>query len=255
MPQNITVRRGRDGFGSQLLSIFSGIAWCRTHPDNTYWHSSLSDIKLSDMENTQNHELGKANEFVNQIIQNLGISTIDKCIGSFSTIESYHIPIKNKGVDSYYNEDFFSYLNASYTIGKSEYFTKPHNISIHIRRGADIAVKNPWRWIDESLYEPIIERFSIDYPDSDIHIFSWNDPSIKSRPNIKFHIVDNGRKFMDDFHAMVQSDILVVGSSSFSMSAGMLSKGVVLCDESIYKVSDPLPTSWINNFQQLMRIK
>ena len=97
------------------------------------------------------------------------------------------------------------------------------------------------------------------YPDAKIHVFSWEQPDlIDFNENIKqklvYHISDNGGVFIEDFNALIHSDILIVGSSTFSLCAGLFNKNLVLCDETIFKlITTPFPTDWIENFSKILK--
>jgi hypothetical protein len=89
------------------------------------------------------------------------------------------------------------------------------------------------------------------YPNAKIHIFSWTDPKLEIYShNIIYHIVNSGERFIDDFNCLVHADILIAGSSAFSISAGMFNKNTTIINDNIHKLSymyAPVPLSWIQN--------
>ena len=49
-----------------------------------------------------------------------------------------------------------------------------------------------------------------------------------------YHVTpDGGKEFLSDFNALVHADILLVGSSTFSTSAGFFNKNLVLYSREI----------------------
>jgi hypothetical protein len=89
------------------------------------------------------------------------------------------------------------------------------------------------------------------YPNAKIHIFSWTDPKLEIYSNnIIYHIVNSGERFIEDFNCLVHADILIAGSSAFSISAGMFNKNITIINDNIHKLSymyAPVPSSWIKN--------
>ena len=55
---------------------------------------------------------------------------------------------------------------------------------------------------------------------------------------------------------LVHADILVVGSSTFSISAGMFNKNMVLCDKAICRLyrswATPFPSKWQSQFKSII---
>ena len=259
MSSNITIKRGNDGFGSQLFSIISGIAYAEVMNLN-YLHSEIENIKLVNDINFQNLELNKCNELINGIIKNLNLKHITD--SDLVVVRPFfHDIISKEGVDKYFNEEFLKKLQNSYISNKPIYYNNNEtNIAIHIRRGADILDNDKThRWINGDLYSKMIIKLNKVYPDAKIHVFSWEQPDlIDFNENIKqklvYHISDNGGVFIEDFNALIHSDILIVGSSTFSLCAGLFNKNLVLCDETIFKlINTPFPTDWIEYFSKILK--
>ena len=90
----LTIKRGNDGFGSQLFSIISGICYCE-HKGIKYLHSKIENIKLVDKASFQNDEITILNEVINQIIINmkrLMWQQADNIPYSTNTIGIFHFP-------------------------------------------------------------------------------------------------------------------------------------------------------------------
>jgi hypothetical protein len=129
------------------------------------------------------------------------------------------------------------------------------NIAIHIRRGGDIKENDKeHRWVDSSVYNNLIIRLSKIIQNAHFHIFSWGNPELNVEvENLTYHTVNSGEKFIDHFNSLVHSDILVVGSSTFSISAGFFNKNKVICHESLCKLNKtPIPQQWIHNYYTLI---
>ena len=248
----ITIVRGDDGFGSQVMSILSGIAYAKTH-NIEYRHTNIKGIKLVGFPlNTEVKMISDCNKMLSDIMRNLGIvpSTIDCKVFPF-----FHTKILQQGVDNYYNEAFLTQMSESYVGVKPKmYDNDKFNISIHIRRGDDILDSDrTHRWVNNEVYVDLIKKLLDTYIDSVIHIFSWRNPNLNINDDrIIYHITDDGMGFLEDFNCLVQSDLLVVGSSSFSISAGILNKNIVLCDDTLCKLITPIPHRWVSDYNKLI---
>jgi len=168
----ITVILGDAGFGSQFLSVLSGIAVAKVNQVE-FVHTPLRNIKLVNHNEFQNSDLGKANEMINEIIRNLGLK-IANDREPVVVVPFFHDYIYDRGVDNYYSEEFLSQLHKSYPLPRPEcYGNDKLNIAIHIRRGDDIVGGDmSSRHISDELYDPIIRKFRLLYPDAIIHIVS-----------------------------------------------------------------------------------
>lgn len=259
----LTIKRGDDGFGSQLFSIISGLVFCMKH-NIPYSHTKLNNIKLIDKETNQNYEISKANELVDGVIKNLNIDT---CMSGCVEKPFCHNIIYDTGSDFYYTDDILNTIKNSYHIDKSVFYVENRiNIAIHIRRGDDIPLNDnsvygsSWiknleeRWVKSEVYDDLIGKLFLTHPNSYIHIFSWGNPKLNVVDDrIIYHIVESGDKFIDDFNSLVSADILVVGSSTFSISAGFLNKNIVICNEDLCKLPrTPIPTQWIKNYDEVI---
>lgn len=259
MGNSITVQRGSDGFGSQFLSIISGILYAKAH-GKEYLHSPISNIKLSDKSEYQNEEYEKARKLVDTIVHNMGYPNLDKqpCeVRTFLHPEIYTSPEK------YFSREILQNFQNSYPVEKPSYYDNTINIAVHIRRGSDILDFDvPWRIVDSKIYDKIISKLLIKYPQAKIHIFSWSDPGLSIiHDNLVYHTATSGNYFLDDFNALVHADILVVGCSSFSHSAAIFNKNIVLYDHNDLwkKQSDSaqvkgigVPEEWLANYKRII---
>lgn len=254
----VTIAHDNDGFGSQMLSILSGIAYTM-HIGGTYYHTPRKSIKLVGIDAPQNKEINRINEFLNSFMSNLGIKLIsDAPLDEITNKVPYTIfPHLHGEVcnTQAYTKEFSKLLKANYPLLKPDYYENNHNIAVHIRRGDDLLpAQRHNRWISSDIYNSLIEKLHSKYPNSKLHVFSWQDPQIEVKSYISFHTTYSGDTFLDDYNALVWADILVVGSSTFSMSAGVINDKMVIIDESFYKLSDMyIPVEWKDNYRILMQ--
>ena len=191
---------------------------------------------------------------------NLGIKSISEIDNSselvaYDRLYFYHQIFSNP--QDYFNEKLLKKFQNSYSKEPPNYYQNGKlNIAIHIRRGDDISTENPHRYISSDLYDRIIEVLLGKFKGAIIHIFSWNDPKINIKSErIIYHIAsDGGEEFISDFNALVHADILLIGSSTFSLSAGFFNKNAVLCSKKIFKIYEYAPHApiWEKNFENII---
>jgi hypothetical protein len=257
---NITIDHDNDGFGAQMMGIISAIAYAKFH-EHTYYHTPRKNIKLVGIEEPQNAEIDKINEFLNTFMKNLGINLMPSEIlldgegkpkFTCEVRPHFHDEIYYNG-SNYYTKEFNTYLRQNYPLTKPNYYENMHNIAIHIRRGSDIDSPSQRhnRWIDSNVYNCLIDLIHVKYPNSIIHVFSWGDPEIEIKPFIVFHSSNSGSTFLDDYNALVWADILVVGSSTFSLSAALINNNKIIIDGAFYKLNGMyIPNEWMQNFKE-----
>jgi hypothetical protein len=256
----ITSQDGGDGFGSQLLSRISGIAYANYH-DLTYVNFPIRTIILEDNPSTsRNNELDNVNLLLENIMKNLRIKSINEIdpsekIDIYDRLSFYHEI--NLNLNQYFTIDFLGKLKNSYNLRPPDYYSNEKlNIAIHVRRGNDIRSDDFSRYVTSDIYVNIIERILKKYDNAIIHIFSWNDPELKIESDrIEYHITyDGGKEFLSDFNALVHADILLIGSSTFSLSAGFFNKNMVLYNKDIHRMQsiNPFVPDWENNFHTII---
>lgn len=256
----ITTDNIGDGFGAQLFSRISAIIYSKFHKLN-YLHNPIPGILLVDKpEISRTNDLENANELLNIIMSNLNIANINE-VGNQNNIEVYHRTyFYNQiltDVDNYINDNILKEFQKSYKKDYPDFYKKNNvNIAIHIRRGNDIQSDDSFRYINANVYDKIIEILLEKFQNAIIHVFSWNDPQIKIKSErLVNHItLDGGEEFVSDFNALVHADILLVGSSTFSLSAGFFNKNKVLCSKKLFKLysNSPFPSIWERNFENII---
>lgn len=120
------------------------------------------------------------------------------------------------------------------------------NIAIHIRvfNDNDTICENIRNYISSDknlsiryyytceMYEKLINKLKIRYPNSEFHIFSqekYFDIKFKNLRNIKdINIHFNDLDLFDTFHHLCKSDVLVMGLSSLSIVAALYNKNKII---------------------------
>lgn len=256
----ITSQDGGDGFGSQLLSRISGIAYASYH-NLTYINFPICTIILEDNPSTsRNSELENVNLLLENIMKNLHIKSVNEIdpsikIDTYNRLSFYQEI--NSNLNQYFTEDFLYKLKNSYSLSPPNYYSNEKlNIAIHIRRGNDIRSDDFDRYVTSDIYVNIIEKILKKYDNAIIHIFSWNDPELEIESDrIVYHVTsDGGSEFLSDFNALVHADILLIGSSTFSLSAGFFNKNMVLYNKDIHRMQsiNPFVPDWENNFNAII---
>jgi hypothetical protein len=249
----LTIKRGPDGFGSQLFSIISGILYSN-YKNYKYYHTKIENIKLVDKVSYQNDEIILANKLIDNFINNMGYeSLLDK---QCDTLPFTHDLIFDEGSELFFTESIMDKLKNSYFFdSKTNFDNEKINVAVHIRRGNDVLESDKtFRWIESSVYDDLIYKINSKIENVHFYVYSWNEPNLSINiPNLTYKTVESGNRFIDDFHELVNSNILVVGSSTFSISAGFFNKGMVICDNTLCKLhKTPIPQKWKENFNKLL---
>ena len=101
-------------------------------------------------------------------------------------------------------------------------------INIHIRRGDVNPEKHLDRWISDDYYLNCVETLLSKYPDHKVTIHTqrkgFNSDLYKDYKVVYDDEIDDVQTWLE----LIYSDILVIGKSSFSYSAGILCDGLVI---------------------------
>lgn len=252
---SITVRRGRDGFGSQLYAIIIGYI-ATQHINKKYYYSNFSDLTVPLRNNSIN-----LNNLLESLMKNLNIENVLTKNINESCLQ-IQLPYACVNQDSFLKNNLKK-LQDAWPLKKPNYLENNHNICIHVRRGIDVNKNDKHRWQDSSFYENMLKILFSKYPNSKIHIFSWGDPGLShiENKNLIIHNSD-GYDFVDDYNALVHTDILVVAGSTYSISAAFFNKNLVLCSNDIVKFNSPdsmnckkapFPIDWENNYNKILK--
>jgi hypothetical protein len=122
-------------------------------------------------------------------------------------------------------------------------------ISIHIRRG-DVDQSFTDRWLPDEYYLNIIKDLEVKYNGNfDLTIYTQRN-NFNPDSFVKYKIIyDDESLDYEVWSDLINSDILVIGKSAYSYSAGMLCDGVVVYPEE--GMFHPKINSWIYNTEIL----
>jgi hypothetical protein len=105
-------------------------------------------------------------------------------------------------------------------------------VSVHVRRGDVTATANGERFRGLGYFErqwtgvkALLDEFQLPW-EGIIHT-QGHDAGLRGMLNTGLQLSESGSEY-EDFHMMCSSDILIASPSSFSVTAGMISGGVVM---------------------------
>lgn len=256
---SITVKRGADGFGSQMYAAIIGYL-ASNHVNKKYYYSDLSPITLKNVGVLKNIS-NDTNNLLKNLMNNLDVKHISSKDKS-ETCLHIQLPYACVTQESFLNGGLQKLQNA-WPMTKPAMFSNNHNVCIHVRRGTDTNQNDKHRWLDSSFYEDMLKTLFIKYPTSKIHIFCWGDSGLShiQNENLIIHNSD-GHNFISDYNALVHADVLVVAGSTFSISAAFFNKNLVLCSNKIVKFNSPesmnckkapFPNSWETNYNDTLK--
>lgn len=127
-----------------------------------------------------------------------------------------------------YKNDVISKFDMKNTLSKDKI-----NIALHIRR--DDAINFPQRWVSDEYYLNIIDIIEKNlFKDYNLTIYTQKN-NFNFNKFEKYNVIyDEITEDYDTFVDMVFSDILIMGRSSFSYSAALLNKNMVLYPKNFY---------------------
>lgn len=222
----ITNPKRSDGFGGQLQTIIASVIYAELHnvkyiytPFRAMAHNYHNDDKfLAKKEwliNFINHfEINTNYNLQHQISPQAYIGffehNLSRCAHSKSLKIIKRIFRSNKNLKDYYNPEYF-------------------NIAIHIRRPNSHDNRTEGTDTPDEIFIKALNKLSTIYASNNplFHVYSQgNEENFKifESDNIIFHLNES---IEETFTSMVFADVLVIGASSFSYSAGLLSDGIV----------------------------
>ena len=217
--QIITTTHRADGFGAQYMAFISAFAKAR-HDDYIYRHTP---IKVLGHFGRQHQKVcDRANNFIG-----MKSDKEDDPKRMHNLADHFFNPPLFRGGAEYYTEEVLSEIREMYY---STPKPKPckYDVAIHIRRGD---VKNneaqARRWISNKDYVKCIRVIKKKYPDYSICIYSeGKEHKFKTLEMDGVHF-NLGGPMLRTFHDLVTAKVLVMGASSFSYAAGLLSDNTV----------------------------
>ena len=212
-----TIQGKTDGFGSQYLSVMSGIAHCKRN-NLIYVHKPFSSMEHGVDVDLLNRFIGINNNF---LLENGLMPTETDPVERQEYSESVHWCHQPS---VYYTEEVLGIIRGFY------YYTpKPSvdelDIAVHIRRG-DVTEDN-CRYTDNNFYVKLFQALKQKYPDYSITVFSEG----KFDDFKDFGLDESQYKLNTDvcesYHSLVRAKVLVTSKSAFSYTCGLLNENTV----------------------------
>ena len=227
-----------DGFGSQIQTLLSALAYCRAK-NLTYIHRPWEQVGHRPP-GLSGASWSADLEAFTGLVQNETL--FSDSLGPVPAVN--YVRVEGDNVARFFNNDFLQemrtrYLATSYPKHHSESFLATQDsirVAVHIRRG-DVGESQTSRYTNNTQEMKFMEQVQTDLRMAN-----------ESRP-ITFHIYSEGDATMFDelmqaygsdriflhlnedlkvtFHDMTAADVLIIAKSSFSYSAALLSVGQV----------------------------
>lgn len=220
-----TFRDRTDGFGGQFQTIIESIVISECN-NQTYLHNTIKKM---------DHNYENDPDFLNKIENLMNLKDNFELVENNSDkniniLDNSIINFFEKNIDYYIESEPLKKLKNIFWQNKIKRFDKNKlNISVHIRRPniADIRIEGTDT--PDKYYLDIMRHLRQLYYDKDIlfHIYSQGNIcnfEIYKNNDVILYINEN---MFDTFISLVEADILVMSSSSFSYSAALLNDGIV----------------------------
>lgn len=243
-----TIRKlGLDGFGSQMIMTLTAYLWALEN-EKTFYYIPFPGIQLVNV-GKQDQEIKQLNRILTSMMKSLGVQKVQSNVKCFYRLK-----------DLYARKSLtfagLSDLHSIWPLPRPKPIHRHHKktLSIHIRMGDDVEADDSVRCQPIEYYNSLIKQCLKVFPDHTIQLISWGNPDIDKDLRSKV-IIDASRKggeILRHYNMMIHSDILIIGSSTFSMSAGLLNPHTVLSDKNIIGISTEYPKQWNYNFEALL---
>ena len=210
----LTIVRNGEGFGSLFQSNMSGLAYCRY-----YGKKFVFTPAKSVGHNVSARQFNYFTGFSSDIISDRRYKIIKK--------ELMHEVHFSPEPSKYYTEEVREELRKMYYKNPKP-GNCPYDIAIHIRRGDVFTGKMRGRFITNKDYRSIILSMKEKYPDYSICVYSEGkiDDFSEFRDISNINFILNGDPLVS-YHHLVTAKVLVTAISSYSYTAGILSKGKI----------------------------
>jgi len=263
-PNDYVSKYGYEGIGAQYQRIVALIAIARQHnlkfihfpiivghnynndPEwNEKWDKMFNIKKLANNDEVDYAKLEKMETpFTHDIILD---QLLKDNINKTNVLNYYHLPFKIFDSNPEYylscvQKDIIDAYDEVNSTRKLIYDKTKTNIAIHLRvfNGCDnkeyyqnfLDKKSERYYMSDDMYIKYINILKLNYPNADIHIFSQQDKfdihykKIRELKDIKLHFDDLDT--FDTFHHLCKADVLCLGTSSFSILAGIYNKNTVI---------------------------
>jgi FkbM family methyltransferase len=218
-----------DGFGAQYQSILWTILFAEVN-GHTFLYSDIP--RMDNPSDNAVTFLEKAVAFMNikghyPKVDSLGKTPI------FAPKWPYFYGEIENNMEEYHSSSSFQKLKDLYYENKISPFDAQYmNVAVHIRRPMKFDIGTLGNSTPNSYYFRIMKHLQEFFSKSEkpllFHIYSQGDESLfqdfKEFP-VQFHLEDDT---FDSFNGLVFADILVTSASSYSYTAALLSKGMIV---------------------------
>jgi hypothetical protein len=218
-------RLTKDRSGAQIQDMLFAYAKC--HKNNIIYKGARDHEHVRDRDNERLRQtIGNTTSLCNLL--GLPVPIIDdKLYDGDKIITDYG----NDNTNDTFNLDFIKMLhnNAKKNFSKIKLDKNDFVVSIHIRRG-DVKQDNKWffRYVSDEYYLKILNAIIKIKPNAKIYLFSDGNENFKEFEKIGCTLKINS-DIVEAWNYFIQSDILIMGSSSFSIVPGIYNiNGVVV---------------------------
>lgn len=221
-------RLTKDRTGSQIQDMLYAYSYC--YKNNIIYKGACEHIHARDNDNyrmyksiNDTEKLCKLIGIPKPIIDN-NIFDSDKILFDYSSQNTNEI-FNKKFIELLYN-------NAKCNLVK---INTEFTISLHIRRG-DVRKDNKWffRYVDDDYYIKILTAILKVKPNAKIYLFSDGNENFNEFKKLGCILKINS-DIVEAWNYFIQSNILIMGSSSFSIIPGILNiNGIVVYTWSKY---------------------
>ena len=234
-------RLTKDRSGAQIQDMLFAYAKC--HKDNIVYKGGCDHEHVRSRDNERLHQTIKITTSLCNFI-GIPVPVIDdKLFDSDKIIINY----RNDNTNDAFNFDFIKMLhnNAKKNFKKIKSNMHDFIVSLHIRRD-DVKQDNKWffRYVSNEYYLKILNSIIKIKPNAKIYLFSDGNENFKEFEKMGCILKINS-DIIEAWNYFIQSDVLIMGSSSFSIVPGIYNiNGIVVYTWNKY--FEPL-NNWISD--------
>ncbi len=218
-------RLTKDRSGAQIQDMLFAYAKC--HKNNIIYKGACDHLHERDRDNERLRQtIGNTTSLCNLL--GLPVPIIDNKLFDSDKIITNYI---NNDTNDAFNFDFIKMLhdNAKKNFSKIKSDKNDFIISLHIRRD-DVKQDNKWffRYVDNEYYLKILNAIIKIKPKAKIYLFSDGNENFKAFEKLGCTLKINSN-IVEAWNYFIQSDVLIMGSSSFSIVPGIYNiNGIVV---------------------------
>ncbi len=221
----ITNPQGSDGFGAQFLLIIASVIYAELN-NMKYVYTPFKTMEHN-YDNDPNFIAKK--EWLINFINNFEINQTNDAIVPSNVIDIFYFEKNLIGIANCFS---LQKIKNIFRLNKNlhNYFNNENlNIAVHIRRPNPHDNRIYGTDTPDTVFLNIINTLRVVYSSQNplFHIYSQGNIEqfeAFSAQDVVFHL---NKSVEDSFTSMVLADVLVISPSTFSYTAGLLSKGIV----------------------------